>query len=107
VTFIVEQESKPTAIGRTFEGGEVRGTAYLFDHRSGRIACATRIFATSSETVHFQTYRSTTGLDLGTDSAALERAAALDLETQVLRRIALDMRYQAGPPPVGAIEPED
>jgi hypothetical protein len=107
VTFIVDHESTPIVIGHSCENGEVRGTAYLFDHRLGRIACAARIFATSSGTVRLPAYRPTTGLELGTDSTDRDRAAVLDLDTQVLRRIALDMRFQAGPPRVGAIEPED
>ncbi|MDB4994641.1 MAG: hypothetical protein JWM74_2073 [Myxococcaceae bacterium] len=73
----------------------MRGTAYLFDHASGRIACAARIYASNSESVEFTTY-SRNSL-YGGDSAALERAAAVDLDAQVLRRIALDMRLKAGP----------
>jgi hypothetical protein len=104
VTFVTEHASEPKAIGRVFASGEVQGMAYLYDHRSGRIACAARIFATNSESVEFTTY-TRNGLYSG-DSAALERAAAVDLDDQVLRRIALDMRFKAGPLAAAPPEPD-
>ena len=98
VTFVAEHASEPKAIGRTSVGGSIGGTAYLFDYKSGRIACAARIYASNSDSLEFATY-SRNGLAYAGDSAALERAAAFDLEAQVLRRIALDMRFKAGPRP--------
>ncbi len=79
------------AMGTTFDGGYVEGTAYLHDYASHTIACAARFEATvTRDAIDYQG-------SLVAPTASLGMILRSEMDAEIERAIARAMTYRAGP----------
>lgn len=99
VIMVVQERRDPVGGSPTtgFIPGYVRGRAYLYHYDMGRVICAADIHAESSESVEYRTTTIAGGVNLG-DPLAAYGALQADLQDQVRRTIARDLRFAAGDP---------
>jgi hypothetical protein len=85
-----------------YEGGELAGRAYLYDHDAERIVCVGDIDAESSESVGVQYMTQGYGAGLGeydpARTTALKGALERDMEMQIRRAIASELRAVSAAP---------
>lgn len=96
VILLVDRKREPAMLGKSFVAGELFGTAYLYDHGSGRILCAGNVEARSSDEVGY-TYYQRGFLDVAAGYADAAAAVKQDFAIEVERAIALSLEHLAGP----------
>jgi hypothetical protein len=76
----------------TFEPGEIRGRAYLYDFREHRVACAGDVAAKSSKQIEY-TYPEGAALDVAPNlSSSLDADLDMQLETEIVKNLTLVRR---------------
>ena len=85
----LRKQPKVSAMGQTFDSGLFVGRAYLVEYATGRVACAADVIAGNSDEVKFQY---TVNGWSSTEQAAAADALRRDLDVEVMRAVAEQMR---------------